>query len=77
MGFLWLPMVGGGGGGGGPPPPPPRPPIFLQSLAFYNHFEELQTMLFEIELIINNVPLIHVYPKTIEICLTPNYLLFG
>ena len=34
-----------------------------------NHFEELQTKLFQTELIINNAPLIYV--------LTPNYLLFG
>ena len=58
--------------------PPPLPHLyFLQSLAFCNHFQELQTMLFEVELIINNAPLIHVYPNTIETCLTPNYLLFG
>ena len=49
----------------------------LQSLVFYNHFEELQTMLFEVELIINNTPLIHIYRNTIETCLTPNYSLFG
>ena len=30
---------------------------------FCNHFEELQTMLFEVEEIINNAPLIYVYPK--------------
>ena len=30
----------------------------MQSLVFCNHFEELQTMLFEVELIINNAPLI-------------------
>ena len=44
---------------------------------FCNHFEELQTMLFEFELIINNAPLIYVYPNIIETCLTSNYLLFG
>ena len=53
------------------------PPYFLQSLAFCNHFEELQTKLSEVELIINNAPLIYVYPNTIKTCLTPNYLLFG
>ena len=42
-----------------------------------NHFEELQTMLFEFELIINSAPLIYVYSNTLEICLTSNYLLFG
>ena len=46
-------------------------PYFLQSLVFCNHFEELQTKLFEVELIINNEPLIHVYPNTIKTCLTP------
>ena len=33
-------------------------------------------MLFEVELIMNNVPLTYVYPGTIETCLTPNHLLF-
>ena len=41
-----------------------------------NDFEELQTMLYEVELIINKAPLNYVYPNTIETCLTPNYLLF-
>ena len=44
---------------------------------FCHHFEELQTKLFEVELIINNAPLIYVYPNTIKTCLTPNYLLLG
>ena len=54
-------------------------PPFLQSLAFFfcNHFKALQTVLFEVELIINNAPLTYVYPNTIETCLTPNHLLFG
>ena len=35
--------------------------LFLQSLGFFcNHFEELQTVLFEVELIINNAPLTYV-----------------
>ena len=42
-----------------------------------DHFEELPTLLFEVELIINNGPLTCVYPSTMEICLTPNHLLFG
>ena len=85
-------MGGGGGGhrGWAPPPPPPPPPApppphpltplpryILQSLVFYNHFEEIQSMLFEVELIIHNAPSTYVYPNTIETCLTPNYLLFG
>ena len=40
-------------------------------------FEEIQTVLFEVELIINNAPLTYVYPNTIETCLIPNHLLFG
>ena len=51
-----------------------RPPL---SQIFCNHSEELQTMLFEVELIINDVTLIHVYPNTVETCLTTIYLLFG
>ena len=45
-----------------------RFPYFLQSLVFCNGFEELQTMLFEVELIVNNAPLTYVYPNTIETC---------
>ena len=41
------------------------------------HIEELQTMLFQVELIINNAPLTYVYPNTVETCLTPNYLLLS
>ena len=40
---------------------------------FCNHFEELQTVLFEVELIIDNAPLTYVCPNTIETCLTPNH----
>ena len=54
------------------------PLYFLQLLVFFcNHFEELQTVLFEDELIINNKPLTHIYPNTIETWFTPNHLLFG
>ena len=56
---------------------PPPPPIFCNHLFFLNQFEELQTVLFEAELIINNAPLKYVYPNTIEIYSTPNHLLFG
>ena len=62
------------------------PLIFCNRLFFlcfffvfvFNHFEELQTVLFEVELIYNNAPLTYVCRNTIEICcLTSNHLLFG
>ena len=43
---------------------------------FCNQFEELETVLFEVELIINNAPLTYVYPNTVKTCLTHNHLLF-
>ena len=43
---------------------------------FCNHFEELQTVLFEVELIVNNKTLTYVYPNTIKTCFTPNHLIF-
>ena len=52
------------------------PPFFCNQF-FFNHFEELQTVLTEVKLIINNAPLAYVYPNTIKTCLTPNHLLFG
>ena len=51
-------------------------PYFWQSPVFYNRFEELKTVLFKVDPIINNTPLIYVYTNTIETCLTPNHLLF-
>ena len=54
-----------------------RHPYFLQSLVFCNPFEQLQTVLFEVELIIDNTPLTYIYPNIIKTCLTPNHLLFG
>ena len=55
----------------------PRSPYFLQStVIFCNHFKALQTVLSEVELIINNAPLTYVYTNTIEECLTLNHLLF-
>ena len=53
------------------------PTIKLNGYFFCNHFEELQTVLFEVELMINNAPFTYVYPNTIETCLTPNHLLLG
>ena len=46
-------------------------------MVFCNHFEELQTVLIKVKLIINNAPLRYVYPNTINTCLTLNHLLFG
>ena len=54
-----------------------HPPYFLQSLVFCNHFVEAETVLFKVELIINNAPLTFIYPNTIQTCLTPSHLLFG
>ena len=60
------------------PPPPSSPPFFFcNHLFFCNSFEELQTVLIEVKLIINNAPLTYVYPNTIKTYLTPNHLLFG
>ena len=38
-------------------PPPAPPSYFSQSFAFFNHYEEIQTVLFEAELIISNAHL--------------------
>ena len=63
--------MGGGGGRGRAGNAPILPlPIFC------NHFEELKTMLTEVELIINNALSAYVYLNTIEKCLAPNYLYF-
>ena len=53
------------------------PPFFCNHLIFCNHFEELQTVLLEVEPITNNKPLAYVYPNTMETCFTPNHLFFG
>ena len=54
-----------------------RPPaFFLITFFLCNHFEELQTVLFEVELIINNAPLTYVNPNSTETCLIPNHLVF-
>ena len=53
-------------------------PYFLQPIvSFCNHFEALQIVLSEVELIINNARLTYVYTNTIEKYLTPNHLLYG
>ena len=46
------------------------PVIFAITLKNYK-------LLFEVELILNNVPVTYVYPNTIETCLTLNHLSFG
>ena len=54
-----------------------RAPLFFATSAFFcNHFEELQTVLFEVELVINNAPLTCVQPNAIKTCLTLNHLLY-
>ena len=58
------------------PPDPLRPPFLAMTCFFFNHFEELQSVLTEVKLIINNAPLTYVYPNTIKTCLTPNHSLF-
>ena len=39
--------------------------------------DQMQTVLFEVEMILNNRPLTYVYPDEIENALTPNHLLFS
>ena len=63
--------IQGAGAGGA------RPPFFAVTCLFCNHFEELQSVSFKVELVINNELLTCVYPNTIKTCLTSNYLLFG
>ena len=41
------------------------------------NFEELQTILLEVETILNNRPLTNYYDDDTEECLTPNHMLFG
>ena len=48
------------------------PPFFAITCFFCNHFEELQTVLTEVKLIINNAPLTYVYLNTFKTCLTLN-----
>ena len=62
--------VARGGGGGGA-----SLPIFCNHLFFCNHFEELQTVLFEVELSINNALLTYAYPNTTETCYTQSFVI--
>ena len=50
-------------------------PIFCNHLLFCNHFEELQTVLFEVELSINNALLTYAYPNTTETCYTQSFVI--
>ena len=50
-------------------------PIFCNHLFFCNHFEELQTVLFEVELIINNALLTYAYSNTTETCYTQSFVI--
>ena len=52
-------------------------PFFAITCFFCSHFKKLQTVLFEVEMIINNAPLTYVYPNTIETCLTPIIYFFA
>ena len=54
-----------------------RPLFFAITCFLCDHFEELQTVLIQVKLIVNNAPLTYVSPNTIEAYLTPNHLLFG
>ena len=53
-----------GGVGGSPsslaPSPPLPPPFISNDLFFFDKFEELETVLIEVKLIINNAPLTYV-----------------
>ena len=40
-------------------------------------YEELQTVFYEVEQIINNRPITYYYSDNEESCLTPNHLLYG
>ena len=51
--------------------------LLCNHLFFCNRFEELQTVLIEVEQIINNALLTYVYPNTIKTYLAINHLLFG
>ena len=53
------------------------PNFFCNHLFFCDYFEELQTMLIKVKMIINNTPLTYVCPNTIKTYLTPNHLLLG
>ena len=41
------------------------------------NYEQMQTVLQEIETIVYDRPLTYVYPTKLETCITPSHLLFG
>ena len=53
------------------------PPLFFAITCFFAITLKNYKQSYLKELIINNAPLIYVYPNTIKTCLTPNYLLLG
>ena len=57
-------------------PLPPSLLFFATTCFFYDHFEELQTVLIKVKLIINKVPLTYFYSNTNKTYITPNQLLF-
>ena len=79
-GFLCRAEANSGGGGRHAPPFLAIPCCCCCCCCFLgvfcNHYEKLQTVLFEVELIINKKPLAYVYPNTIETCFRPSHLLF-
>ena len=53
------------------------PSLFFTIICFFlQSLWRTKTVLFKVELIINNAPLTYVYPNTIKTCLTPNHSLF-
>ena len=51
--------------------------LFFAISCFFAIILKNYKLLFEVGLIINSTPLTYVYPNTIEMCLTPNHLIFG
>ena len=52
------------------------PSIFFAITCFFcNHLEELQTVLFQVKLIINNAPLTYAYQNTIETCYIQSFVI--
>ena len=72
-----VPRAGFRGGRGGHAPPPSPRLFFEITCSFFKSLWRTANVLFEVELIINNTPLIYVYPNAVEICLTLDHLLFG